>query len=207
MLIKTLFAGAGGQGVLSMGFCLAYAGMEEDLHVTYMPAYGAEVRGGTANCTIVVSDEEIASPIASSPDNIVILNNPSLLRFQNAGRANGTYLINSSLVNGRLKRTDVTALYMPASEMAEKSGSLRNTNMMLLGAFVATSKVVPMDTMLSAIADIFAKKNKKVIDINQQALQAGYDWAAKELAGKAKPVAKKKTAKKPAAKTRAAARK
>jgi 2-oxoglutarate ferredoxin oxidoreductase subunit gamma len=203
MLIKTLFAGAGGQGVLSMGYCLAYAAMQEDLHVTYMPAYGAEVRGGTANCTVVVSDEDIASPIASSPDNIVILNNPSLVRFTNFGRPGGSYLINSSLVNGKLKRSDVTSLYMPASELAEKSGSLRNANMMLLGAFIAMSGVVTMDTMQAAIADIFAKKNKKVIDINQQAVQSGYDWAAAEL-GKGR-AAKKKTAKKPAPKARAAA--
>ena len=204
MLVKTLFAGAGGQGVLSMGYCLAYAGMEQDLHVTYMPAYGAEVRGGTANCTVVISSEEIASPIASSPDNIVILNHPSLVRFQNFGRPGGNYLINTSLVNSKLKRTDVNAVYMPASEIAEKSGSLRNTNMILLGALVALTDIVPMSGMLDCIASIFAKKNKKVIDINQEAVQAGYDYIIKQQAVKKKPARKQAVAKKTPAPKKAA---
>jgi 2-oxoglutarate ferredoxin oxidoreductase subunit gamma len=195
MLVKTIFAGAGGQGVLSMAYCLAYAAMEEDRHVTYMPAYGAEVRGGTANCTIVVSNEEIASPIASEPDNLVILNNPSLLRFQNMGRPGGTYLINTTLVNHKLARKDVDVYEIPAGKIAEDNGGVRNTNMVLLGAFIAITKIVSLRTMNECIAAIFAKKNKKVIDINQQAVKAGYDYITNNYgAAKKKKVAAKKVA-------------
>ena len=175
MLVKTIFAGAGGQGVLSMGYCLAYAAMEEDRYVTYMPAYGAEVRGGTANCTIVVSNEEIASPIASSPDNLVILNNPSLLRFHNMGKPGGAYLINSTLVQNPLTRDDVTRIEMPAGALADELGGMRNTNMILLGAFIGMTNLVSLQTMNECIEAIFAKKNRKVIDISQRALKTGYD--------------------------------
>jgi 2-oxoglutarate ferredoxin oxidoreductase subunit gamma len=161
-----------------MGYLYAYSAMTEDLQVTYMPSYGAEVRGGTANCTIVVSDEEIASPIASSPDNLVILNNPSLTRFQNFGRPGGNYIINTTLVHGKLMRDDVAAIELPASEIAENLGDLRNTNMILLGAFIAVTEIVSMRTMFECIETVFARKNRKVIDANRVAFQAGYDYVS-----------------------------
>lgn len=185
MLIKTIFAGAGGQGVLSMGYCFAYTAMMEDLHVTYMPSYGAEVRGGTANCTVVVSDEDIASPIASSPDNLVILNNPSLTRFHNLGRPGANYIINTTLVSARLQRDDAASIELPATEIAENLGDMRNTNMVLLGAFINVTGLVSMRTTFECVEAIFAKKNRKIIDATHAALQAGYDFAAAHHKAKA----------------------
>ena len=104
MLIKSIFSGFGGQGVISMGLSLAHAAMLEDKYVTYLPAYGAAMRGGTANCTVAISDEEIASPVASAPDFIVVLNQPSLFRFQNQIQSGGIFFINSSLVEAEIAR-------------------------------------------------------------------------------------------------------
>ena len=107
MLIKTIFAGFGGQGVLSMGLNLAQAAMSEGKNVTYLPSYGVEVRGGTANCTVAISDEEIASPVASSPEFVVAMNQPSVMRFQNQIESGGVLLFNSSLVEAEISRGDI----------------------------------------------------------------------------------------------------
>src|SRR4030043_749868 len=120
MLIKTIFAGFGGQGVMSMGLSLAQAAMEEGKFVTYLPSYGAEVRGGTANCTVAVSDEEIAPPVASSPEFVVAMNQPSLIRFQNQIQSGGVIFTNSSLVEIEVTRGDVEVVKVPATETAEK---------------------------------------------------------------------------------------
>ena len=125
MLIKTIFAGFGGQGILLMGYALAYAAMKEDKHVTYLPSYGAEVRGGTANCTVCIGDEEIASPIASSPNFLVIMNAPSMDRFQNRLRKGGICLVNASLVNKESSRNDIEVCGVPAVDIAEALGDIR----------------------------------------------------------------------------------
>lgn len=181
MQTKTVMAGAGGQGVLSMGYCLAYAAMEEERHVTYMPAYGAEVRGGTANCTVVVSTEEIASPIASSPDNVVILNTPSLLRFENAGRSGGLYIINTTLVTRPFTRADVKVIEIPASDLAEATGGIRMTNMVLLGALIGATELVSLRTMNECVETIFGAKKKSAVETNRQALAAGYKFVTETL--------------------------
>src|SRR4030042_1449360 len=118
MLIKTVFAGCGGQGVLSMGLNLAQAAMMEGKNVTYLPAYGVEVRGGTANCTVAVSDEEIASPVASAPEFLVAMNQPSVLRFQNQVESGGVLFVNSTLVEGEISRGDIEVIKVPAGDIA-----------------------------------------------------------------------------------------
>src|SRR5512136_2850144 len=133
MLIKTVLAGFGGQGVLSMGLNLAEAAMLEGRNVTYLPAYGAEVRGGTANCTVAISDEEIASPVASSPEFVVAMNSPSLVRFQNQIAAGGCLLYNASLIEAHVLRTDIDVVAVPASRTAEELGSVKSANMIMLG--------------------------------------------------------------------------
>src|SRR5512137_309578 len=125
MLIKTIFAGFGGQGVISMGLNLAQAAMLEGKNVTHLPSYGAEMRGGTANCTVAISDEEIASPVASAPEFVVALNQPSVVRFQNQIQSGGVLLVNSTLVEADIARGDVEVLKVPASEIAEKMGNPR----------------------------------------------------------------------------------
>ena len=174
MLIKTIFAGFGGQGVLSMGLTLAQAAMTEDLHVTYLPSYGAEVRGGTANCTVSISDEEIASPVASSPEFVVALNQPSLVRFQNQIQSGGLFLINSSITEAKTTRGDIELIEVPASEMAEEMGNPKGVNTIMMGAFIKKSNLVSIESLMSALEDSF-KKKPKLIDINKKALKAGYD--------------------------------
>lgn len=174
MLIKTIFAGFGGQGVLSMGLNLAQAAMLEGKYITYLPSYGAEMRGGTANCTVAVSDEEIASPVASSPEFIVAMNQPSLIRFQNQIESGGLFFINSSLVEAEISRGDIDIVEVPANSIAEELGSPRSANMVMLGAFTKKSNLVSLSSVIEALKDTL-KNKQKLIAINKKALQAGYD--------------------------------
>jgi len=174
MLIKTIIAGFGGQGVLSAGVNLAEAAMQEGKNVTYLPAYGAEVRGGTANCTVAISDDEIASPVASSPDFVIAMNQPSALRFQNQIQSGGLFFVNSSLVETELSRGDITVIKVPANKVAEGLGSVRSANMVMLGAFIKKSGVVSMESIVQALAQTLGGK-KKLLDVNEKALMAGYN--------------------------------
>lgn len=174
MLIKSIFAGFGGQGVLSMGLSLAEAAMLEGKSVTYLPSYGAEVRGGTANCTVAISDEEIASPVASSPDFVVAMNYPSMVRFQNQIQSGGAFFINSSLIDAEIPRGDIDIIKVPANSIAEELGSPKSANMVMLGAFTRKSNLVSLSTLIAGLENTF-KKKKKLIAINKEALTAGYN--------------------------------
>jgi len=174
MLIKTVFAGFGGQGVLSMGLNLTQAAMMEGKNVTYLPSYGAEVRGGTANCTVVISDEEIASPVASAPEFVVAMNKPSMVRFQNQIQSGGVLLINSTLIDAEISRGDIDVVKVPAGEIAEKLGSPKSANMVMLGAFIKKSNLVSLSTVIEELKNTL-KKKEKLIAINEKALRAGYD--------------------------------
>ncbi len=174
MLIKTIFAGFGGQGVLSMGLNLAQAAMVEGKNVTYLPSYGAEVRGGTANCTVAISDEDIASPVASSPEFIVVMNKPSLVKFQNLLQSGGVLFINSSLVDAEITRGDIEVIRVPANTIAEELGSPKSANMVMLGAFIKKSNLVSLETVIEELKNVL-KKKKNLIDINTKALKTGYD--------------------------------
>jgi len=174
MLIKTIFAGFGGQGVMSMGLNLAQAAMLEGKNVTYLPSYGAEVRGGTANCTVAVSDEEIASPVASSPEFIIAMNQPSLVRFQNQIQSGGVLFINSSLIEAEISRGDIDIVRVPANSIAEKLGSPRSANMVMMGAFTKKSSIVSVSSVIKGLKSAL-KDKQKLIAINEKALMAGYD--------------------------------
>jgi 2-oxoglutarate ferredoxin oxidoreductase subunit gamma len=174
MLIKTLLAGFGGQGVLSMGLNLAEAAMLEGKNVTYLPAYGAEVRGGTANCTIAISDEEIASPVASSPEFIIAMNQPSAVKFQNHIQSGGLFFVNSSLVETEIVRGDIEIVRVAANRLADELGSPKAANMIMLGAFTRKSGLVELDSVLEALKQTLSSK-KKLIEINEKALKTGYD--------------------------------
>ena len=174
MLIKTIFAGFGGQGVLSMGLNLAQAAMSEGKNVTYLPAYGVEVRGGTANCTVAISDEEIASPVASSPEFVVAMNQPSVMRFQNQIESGGVLLFNSSLVEAEISRGDIEIVRVPASSIAEELGSPRSANMVMLGAFTKKSNLVSPSTLIEELGKTMKRKGK-LLAVNKKALMAGYD--------------------------------
>ena len=174
MLIKTIFAGFGGQGVLSMGLNLAQAAMIEGKNVTYLPSYGAEVRGGTANCTVAISDEEIASPVASSPEFVIAMNQPSLVRFQNQIQSGGVFLINTPLVQPDISRGDIEVVDVPASRIADEIGNPRSANMIMLGAFTKKSNLVSLSSLVDALTSTL-KNKQKLIAINEKALKAGYD--------------------------------
>ncbi len=174
MLIKTIFAGFGGQGVLSMGLNLAQAAMMEGKNVTYLPSYGPEVRGGTANCTIAISDEEIASPVASAPEFIVVMNQPSLDKFQNRIASGGLLFINSSLVETEVLRGDIEIIEVTAGSVAEKLGSPKSANMVMLGALIKKSNLVSISTLIEGLKDTL-KNKQKLIALSKEALMAGYD--------------------------------
>lgn len=174
MLIRTVFAGFGGQGVLSMGLNLAQAAMLEGKYVTYLPAYGAEVRGGTANCTISISDEEIASPVASSPTFVIAMNQPSMIRFQNQIQSGGIMFLNSSLINVGLNRGDIEFVSVPANAIAEKMGNVKSANMVMLGAFMKKSNIVSLKSLIDGLT-VALKGNQKLITFNKEALAAGFD--------------------------------
>ena len=159
-----------------MGYALAFAGMKENQYVTYLPAYGAEVRGGTANCTVSLSDEEIASPIASEPEYIVVMNTPSLLSFENKLQSGGQVFINSSLVNIEPKRGDIETLLIPASDLAKELGNVKATNMVMLGAFVKKIDLVRINTVINCLPEIFSSGKKKAIEASETALTKGYEY-------------------------------
>ena len=173
MLIKTVFSGFGGQGVLMMGYVLAVSAMHDGLHVTYLPTYGAEVRGGTANCTVSVSDEEIASPVASSPDYVIAMNRPSLVKYEGQVKHNGTIFLNSDLVDAELGRKDIEVVKVPANTLAKKLGSARAMNMIMLGAFIEKSKITSIESLMNGLAGAIKKMSAKQMESNRKGLEAG----------------------------------
>ncbi|MCX7981953.1 MAG: 2-oxoacid:acceptor oxidoreductase family protein [Syntrophales bacterium] len=176
MITKTIFAGFGGQGVLMMGYTFAQAAMMEGYHVTYLPSYGAEVRGGAANCTVAVGDEEIASPIASEPEYLVIMNKPSLLTFQNRVTHGGVIFLNTSLADIKPTRKDVTVHEIPLAEIAETIGVPRGQNLIMLGAFVRKTSLVSPQSCLKSIEERMKGKRGAAWESNRRAFMAGYEW-------------------------------
>ena len=179
MLIKTIFSGFGGQGVLMMGYILAVSAMRDGMHVTYLPAYGAEVRGGTANCTVSISDEDIASPVASSPDYVIAMNNPSLIRFEGQIKTKGTIFLNSDLIDIDPEREDIEVFKIPANTLAKKIGSERAMNMIMLGAFVSKTKITSIDSLMDGLTEVIKTKSKKQVEINRKGLEMGVKYVLK----------------------------
>ncbi len=180
---EVVFAGFGGQGVLLMGQLVTYAGMMEGRNVTWMPSYGPEMRGGTANCGVVVSKEEIASPLVSEPTSVVAMNRPSLEKFQGMVRQGGLIIYNSSLVDVEPARNDVRVLAVPANEIANELGDVRVANMVALGAFLGATGVVSVDTVLQALKKVLPERRHGLIPLNQKALARGMELAAALKAG------------------------
>ncbi|NVM57672.1 MAG: 2-oxoacid:acceptor oxidoreductase family protein [Desulfobacterales bacterium] len=176
-MTKTIFSGFGGQGVLMMGYVLATAGMYENKHVAYLPSYGAEVRGGTANCTITISDEPIASPVASFPDFAVLMNTPSLMRFEGRVKRGGTVFLNSDLVELRPRRGDIEVVAVPVNTIAERLGSLRGANMVMIGAFAQRAALVSLKSVIKSVKLIFETKGPKVHKMNNLAIKEGAAFA------------------------------
>lgn len=168
-----IMSGFGGQGIVSAGILLAYAGMVDGKHVTFFPAYGAEMRGGTANCSVVVSSEEVASPVVSSPDSVIVMNEPSLLKFEPTLKPEGLLLINKSLVSSQPKRDDVNTAIIDANKIAEEIGTVKCANMVMLGALINHTQAVSLESIIKTLPKVFPRAKKEMIDINVEALKKG----------------------------------
>jgi 2-oxoglutarate ferredoxin oxidoreductase subunit gamma len=172
MQSEVMFAGFGGQGILLSAKILAHAAMEEGMEVAWVPSYGPEMRGGTAYCTVVISDRLIGSPIIRNPMHLVAMNRPSLEKFAPMVKKNGVILVNSSLISIGADRDDVDELRIPVNDIAKKLGSVRSANIVALSAFVARSGVVPIETIKACVKDEFSRK-KKLIPLNMDAVDEG----------------------------------
>lgn len=181
MQTEVMFAGFGGQGVMSIGQTLAYAGMRENKNVVWLPSYGPEMRGGTAYCTVVVSDRAIGSPIIDRPGCIAVLNRPSLDKFATKVRAGGSLIINTSLIDARTDRTDIDVVLVPANEIALEEGTGKAANMAVLGAYLGCTQAVQLETVQQLVREQFAKK-PQFIDINLRVLERGYALGSKQVA-------------------------
>jgi len=173
MLEKVIIAGFGGQGVMLMGRLLAYAGMLEGKNVAWMPSYGPEMRGGTANCTVIISSEEIASPVVPDPMSIIAMNKPSLDKFEPTVQKDGLIVLNSSLVEQKVNRDDVSVVKVPANDIANELGNTKVANMVALGAYIKKSGVVKLETIFKALEKTLTGPKQKLIDLNKQALKQG----------------------------------
>lgn len=172
MTERIIIAGSGGQGVMLLGKILAEAAMREAKFVTWLPSYGAEVRGGTSHSTVVISDTQIGSPYVKRPDSLIIMNAPSLERFKNRLPHKGLLIINSSLVT-RYTNKNVHVLQYPFTDIAIKLGNIRVANMVALGCFIAQKKVVGLKSIYRVISDIAPEEKKHLIEINKRALEEG----------------------------------
>lgn len=177
---EVTFAGFGGQGVMVAGQLLAYSGIEESKNAVWLPSYGPEMRGGTAYCTVVVSDKRIGSPIINSPRAVCIFNQPSFEKFVPRVKAGGLAIINSSLISLTTDRKDITVLNVPANDLAIQAGNVKATNVAMLGAFIGASQVVGYETVRKVLGEKLGKK-KSVLDINLRVLEEGYRMATEAI--------------------------
>ncbi len=174
---QVIIAGFGGQGVMMMGKLLAHAGMIEHRHVSWLPSYGPEMRGGTANCHVIVSEQQIGSPVIAESTAVIAMNLPSLDKFEPVVQPGGRLLINSSLVDRTSNRTDVSVLEIPVNDMANQQGSLRVANMVMLGAYIALTRVVNKETIVEALQEVLGQTKQHLRDINVKALEEGIAFA------------------------------
>jgi 2-oxoglutarate ferredoxin oxidoreductase subunit gamma len=156
-----------------LGRILAYAGMLENKEVTWFPSYGAEVRGGTANCTVIISDELIGSPVVTNPDILIIMNDESLKKFQPRLKQNGLLIMDSSLIKGSTLRSDIEIVEVPATEMSRIIGNIKSANMVLLGAVIARTGLLSETSVFEALKSSMPQRRKKGIGVNKKAIIEG----------------------------------
>ncbi len=173
MTHEVIISGFGGQGVMAMGKALAEAGMEEGLSVSWMPSYGPEMRGGTANCSVVLSDNEIISPLVLEPTELIVMNKPSLLRFESQTVRGGSVFVNSSIIEIPVNRKDVSPYYIPCLDIARELGNARAANMVMLGAYLEVTKLVSMRTVEEMFRHMFTGSKAAFVSLNIEALRRG----------------------------------
>ena len=170
---EIIIAGFGGQGVLFAGQVLAYAAMDLGREVTWIPSYGPEMRGGTANCTVVIADEEIGSPLVRNPRAVIAMNLPSLDKYESAIQPGGVLVINGSMVNRAPQRKDIHNVVVNANEIAEELGDRKLTNMVLLGALLGNLDVIPLEALKKALKEHLPERHHKLLPLNYRALEKG----------------------------------
>jgi len=176
---RILCAGFGGQGVMSLGQLLAYGAMIENRHVTWLPSYGPEMRGGTAYCNVVLSDSPVGCPIVTGNATCaIIMNLPSLGKFETSVLPGGMILINSSLIDRPVERRDIQAHYIAAGDLATECGNTRAANMVMLGAYLALSGSVRQASIIKALKKVFSNKDRSFLEVNIAALHKGAEAAA-----------------------------
>ncbi len=169
-----IIAGFGGQGVMLIGNLLAYAGMNEGLNVTYIPVYGPEMRGGTANCTVVLSEDDIGSPIIHRPESLIIMNRPSLDKFQERLKDQGIQIINSSLIDSELAEKErIRSYFVPCNDIANKIGNSRMANMVAIGAYLQVTGIMKPQAAIDALENVISPHYAKLIPTNAKAIEAG----------------------------------
>lgn len=176
---EAIFAGFGGQGIMVMGKLLAWAAMREGLKVTWMPSYGAEVRGGTAHSMVVISDEMIPSPVVSAPSACVVMNRPSLDKFEELIKPDGTLVMNTTLIDRQPTRKDISILKIPLTQMATKLGNIRCANMIALGALNAKLKLVSLKVLIESLKEVIPPHRHDLLPVNEEALKEGTKLVSK----------------------------
>ncbi len=175
---KIIIAGSGGQGALRVGQMLAYTALNEGWEVEWLPSYGAEMRGGTANCNVTISDEEILFPMIEEADCCVIMNDLSLERFENKIKSDGIIILDNSMIHVKVGRSDLQAYYVPANTIAEEEGNTRGANMVLLGAYIAVANKIPLESIYRVIENSFTGSKAKYASVNKRLVKRGYDFIA-----------------------------
>ena len=175
---SVIIAGFGGQGVILAGKILAQAAMDNGLAVTWLPSYGPEMRGGTANCTVVMAGETVGSPIVDEPTSLIAMNLPSLDKFEHTVKSGGTIIVNSSLIERDIERDDVKITKLPLNDLGNKVGNMRAINMIALGGYLKATGVIPLQVVKDAMAQMLKKTGKgKFVPLNAEALDEGYNTA------------------------------
>ena len=173
---QILFAGFGGQGILFAGKFLAYKGLREELQVSWLPSYGPEMRGGTANCNVILSDSPIGSPIITAPDVLIAMNLPSLQKYVDTVVPGGQIYVDSALIDIRVERTDVEVFYIPATQLAKEAGIDSLANMIIVGHLLQNHPQLSFDGVAETVAQLVPPKKTQLVELNQKALQLGKDF-------------------------------
>jgi 2-oxoglutarate ferredoxin oxidoreductase subunit gamma len=173
-----VFAGFGGQGIMFMGKVLSYTAMKNDRFVTWMPSYGAEVRGGTAHSMVIISDGLIASPLVKEPSICVVMNKPSFKKFESKVKEQGLLIVNKSLIDTESIRDDIDILEIPATDMAFELGNSRIANMVVLGSLLAKREIVPLKTLMDSLENVISKDKHDIISANKEAIRKGYEYGS-----------------------------
>jgi 2-oxoglutarate ferredoxin oxidoreductase subunit gamma len=178
---EVIISGFGGQGALFAGQLLTYAGMDEGYQVTWIPSYGPEMRGGTAHCTIILSDDPIGSPIIRNPTAAIVMNPPSMEKYEMLVKPGGALVVNSTLVRARSVRDDITAVYLPANDLAMEVGNVKMANVVLLGALLAVRPILSVKAVKHTMDSHIPERRKHIIEPNKRALDRGIEYVQKGL--------------------------